>query len=260
MSKITFIGAGNMGGALLGAVAKLGMHDIYVVEKDANRCAAVCAANGAHAGTPADLSDSDVVFLGVKPQVLAETISGLSLGARPLYISMAAGVALDKLAALLPKGAAIVRIMPNLAVAYGEGMILYVPNANVTPEAEALFVSLLAEAGRLDRLDERLIDAASAVSGCGPAYVYMFIEALADGGVACGLPRDKALFYAEQTVLGAATTAMRAAKHPEQLKDEVCSPAGSTIEGVHALEEGGLRAACMDAVIAAYRRTKELGK
>jgi pyrroline-5-carboxylate reductase len=150
--------------------------------------------------------------------------------------------------------------MPNTSVAVGQGMVLYTCNAAVTDAQESLFVSLLQKAGKVDKLDEKLIDAASAVSGCGPAYVYMFIEALADGAVACGLPRNKALLYAEQTLLGAATTALSSTKHPEQLKDEVCSPAGSTIEGVRALEQGGLRAACIDAVVAAYRRTKELGK
>lgn len=249
-----------MGGALLSAVAALNEHEIFVIEPNAARMAEVCRLYGAKAATAADLTDSDVVFLGVKPQMLSATVEGLTLNERPLYVSMAAGVPLARLSALLPRGAAIVRIMPNTSVAVGEGMILYAPNAEVSADQKQLFLSILAKAGKVDELDERLIDAASAVSGCGPAYVYMFIEALADGAVACGLPRQKALLYAEQTLLGAAKTAMSTAKHPEQLKDEVCSPAGSTIEGVRALEEGGLRAACIDAVTKAYLRTKELGK
>ena len=260
MSKVTFIGAGNMGGALVSAVSRLQQHDVYVLEPNEARCREVCAAYGCTAATTADLADSDVVFLGVKPQVFAATVAALPLDTRPLYVSMAAGVAIAKLETMLPAAARIVRIMPNTSVGVGEGMVLYCPNAKADAQDEALFVSLLAKAGKVDKLDEKLIDAASAVSGCGPAFVYMFIEALADGAVQCGLPRDKALLYAEQTMVGAATMAMQSAKHPEQLKDEVCSPAGSTIEGVHALEDGGLRAACINAVVAAYRRTKELGK
>ena len=249
-----------MGGALLGAVSKTGDHVLYVLELNVARRKEVCDAYGAVAANPIELGTSDVVFLGVKPQVLQSTVESLPMLAGPLFVSMAAGVSIERLETMLPSGAAIIRIMPNTSVSVGEGMILYAANARVTPRQEALFLSLLAKAGKVDKLDEKLIDAASAVSGCGPAYVYMFIEALADGAVACGLPRDKALLYAEQTLLGAATTALSSSKHPEQLKDEVCSPAGSTIEGVKALEQGGLRAACIDAVVAAYRRTKELGK
>lgn len=249
-----------MGGALLGAVAQLGEHTLYVLELNVKRRKEVCDAYGAVAANPIELGTSDVVFLGVKPQVLAATIESLPMLQGPLFVSMAAGVSIAQLEAMLPQGAAIIRIMPNTSVSVGEGMILYATNDRVTEKQEALFLSLMAKAGRVDKLDEKLIDAASAVSGCGPAYAYMFIEALADGAVACGLPRAKALLYAEQTLLGAATMALNSPKHPEQLKDEVCSPAGSTIEGVKALEEGGLRAACIDAVVAAYKRTKELGK
>ena len=118
----------------------------------------------------------------------------------------------------------------------------------------------LAPAGRLDPVPEALIDAASCVSGCGPAWVYQFIEALADGGVACGLPRAKAQEYAAQMVLGSAKLVLESGKHPGELKDAVCSPGGSTIQGVRVLEEHGLRGAVMDAVIASYNKTKEMGK
>ena len=118
----------------------------------------------------------------------------------------------------------------------------------------------MAKSGTLDAIDEKLIDAASAVSGCGPAFVYMFIEALADGGVECGLPRDKALLYAAQTLIGAAEMVKKTGKHPEALKDAVCSPGGSTIAGVHALEEGAFRADAANAVLAAYKKTLTLGK
>ena len=129
-----------------------------------------------------------------------------------------------------------------------------------TAEEEADFLRLMAPAGRLDAVPEALIDAASCVSGCGPAWVYQFIEALADGGVACGLPRAKAQEYAAQMVLGSAKLVLESGQHPGALKDAVCSPGGSTIQGVRVLEERGLRGAVLDAVVAAYDKTKEMGK
>ena len=132
-------------------------------------------------------------------------------------------------------------------------------NANVTAQELADFEAMMEHSGVVDRIDEKLIDAASAVSGCGPAYAYMFIEALADGGVKCGLPRAKAIRYAAQMLLGSAEMVLQSGKHPELLKDEVCSPGGSTIAGVAALEEHGFRSACIDAVDAAYEKTKKLG-
>ena len=132
-------------------------------------------------------------------------------------------------------------------------------NANVTAQELADFEAMMENSGVVDRIDEKLIDAASAVSGCGPAYAYMFIEALADGGVKCGLPRAKAIRYAAQVLLGSAEMVLQSGKHPELLKDEVCSPGGSTIAGVAALEAHGFRSACIDAVDAAYEKTKKLG-
>jgi pyrroline-5-carboxylate reductase len=137
-------------------------------------------------------------------------------------------------------------------------MILYTANekgAGTVP----LFLESMAAAGKFDAIDERLIDAASAISGCGPAFVYMFIEALADGGVMSGLPRDKAMLYAAETLIGAAEVVKQTGRHPGALKDAVCSPGGSTIQGVRVLEEQGLRGATIDAVIAAYQKTQGLG-
>ena len=153
----------------------------------------------------------------------------------------------------------VIRIMPNTPASVGEGMIQYC-SSNVTAEEEEAFLRIMAPAGRLDAVPESLIDAASCVSGCGPAWVYQFIEALADGGVACGLPRTKAQEYAAQMVLGSAKLVLESGKHPGELKDAVCSPGGSTIQGVRVLEEHGLRGAVMDAVIASYNKTKEMGK
>ena len=149
--------------------------------------------------------------------------------------------------------------MPNTPCAVGEGVILLCRGAGVTDGEVAEFRALMAHSGLLDEIPETQIDAASAVAGCGPAFAYLFVEALADGGVACGLPRAKAQHYAAQMLLGSAAMVLQSGKHPGLLKDEVCSPGGSTIAGVHALERGAFRNACFDAVEAAYRKTIQLG-
>ena len=189
---------------------------------------------------------------------LAEELGGVIGEAECVLVSMLAGVTLERLEALFP-GKRILRIMPNTPASVGAGMIQYC-SSNVTAEEEAEFLKLMAPAGRLDAVAESMIDAASCVSGCGPAWVYQFIEALADGGVACGLPRAKAQEYAAQMVLGSARLVLESGQHPGALKDAVCSPAGSTIQGVRVLEENGFRGAVMDAVLAAYAKTKEMGK
>ena len=148
-------------------------------------------------------------------------------------------------------------MMPNTPAAIGAGVVQYC-GRGVTVEELDDFAALLSPAGLVDQVPEGLMDAASAVSGCGPAFAYLFLEALADGGVACGLPRDKAVAYAARMVEGAARMVLESGKHPGELKDAVCSPGGTTIQGVRALEERGFRAAAMDAVIAAYEKTLKL--
>ena len=264
MSKIGFIGTGNMGGALARA-AVLSGHDIYLSDKNEEKAAALAAEIGATAASSSEiLTSCDMIFLGIKPQMLVSAAEEW----RPILatrktsaclVSFLAGVSLDRLSEVfgtLP----IIRMMPNTSVSVGEGTVVWCAGKPVTDADKILYTEVMAKAGLLDELDEKLIDAATAVMGCGPAYVYLFIEALADGGVKCGLPRDKALAYAEQMVLGAATLARNSGKHPGELKDAVCSPGGSTIAGVAALEEGGFRGVTLDAVEKAFRRTQELGK
>ena len=259
-----FIGAGNMGGALaLAAAKKTGGDRIAVACSTRERSEAAAQRLGCTAETPQRiLSDSRFVFLGVKPQMVVGVVESLKadiLASEGIFVSMLAGVSLEKLALLLGADKKIIRIMPNTPSAVGQGLMLVSANDRVTAEELAAFKALMAESGLLDDLPEHLIDAASAVSGCGPAYAYMFVEALADGAVKCGVPRAKAMRYAAQMLLGSASLLLETGEHPGALKDAVCSPGGSTIAGVAALEDRGFRGAAIAAVEAAYRRTKELG-
>ena len=262
-----FIGCGNMGGALARAVAaSVDAEKIALCDSDTAKRDALASAIGA-VGTTLDalVLGSAYIFLGVKPQGL----EGLFATIRPIlekktdrtvFISMAAGTSIEAITTLAGAAYPVIRIMPNTPVSVGVGMVLYASNATVTDEEKKCFLNALCKAGRLDEIPEEKIDAASALSGCGPAFVYLFAEALADGAVECGLARDKANLYAAQTLLGAATLLLESGKHAGELKDAVCSPGGTTIAGVHALEASAFRAASMDAVTAAYERTLELKK
>jgi len=261
--KFGFIGCGNMGGALAKAVATK-TKEIVLSDFCIEKAQGLAKELNVSFGTNEDIvKNCDAIFLGVKPQVMESmllSIKGLLQEKKPLLITMAAGLEIKTIEAFAGGKIPVIRIMPNTPVSLGKGMILYCTNKLVSIEAEQEFLACLENAGRIDKIAENLIDAGCAVSGCGPAFMYMYIEALADGAVACGLPRQKAIEYAAQTMVGAAEMVLQSGKHPEQLKDEVCSPAGSTIEGVKALENGGLRANAINAVKCAYERNIELGK
>ena len=261
-----FIGCGNMGGAVARAVCRgVGPENVVLANRTPAKAEALAEALGCRAATNDVVAqDCDVIFLGVKPQMMADMLAGIApilakRSGRFVLVTMAAGLSMARVREMAGGAYPIIRIMPNTPASVGAGMIQYC-TSNVTAEEEAEFLKLMAPAGRLDAVPEGLIDAASCVSGCGPAWVYQFIEALADGGVACGLPRAKAQEYAAQMVLGSAKLVLESGKHPGALKDAVCSPGGSTIQGVRVLEEHGLRGAVMDAVLAAYDKTKEMGK
>ncbi len=267
MSKIGFIGTGNMGGALARAAGKSG-HELYLsdfLKEKAEALAKEIGENARAAENTEIVSECDMIFLGVKPQILpalAAEIGG-ALAARQKHVclvSMAAGISTARLGELFGDKLPVIRIMPNTPAAVGAGMILVCENEFAGEGDKKLLGAVLSFAGKLDNIEERLIDAASAVSGCGPAFVCLFIEALADGGVRCGLPRDKAIRYAIETARGTAALLAESGKHTGTVKDEVCSPAGSTIEGVAALEDGGFRGLTIEAVTAAYERTLSLGK
>ena len=241
-----FIGAGNMGGALARAAVKtMGGAAVAVACSTAEHSAKAAASIGCAAETAeAILRESRFVFWGVKPQMFAGVAAKLAediAASDAVFVSMLAGVSLDRLAEMLGGEKKIIRIMPNTPSAVGQGLMLVSANDRVTAEELAAFKALMAE------------------SGCGPAYAYMFVEALADGAVKCGVPRAKAMRYAAQMLLGSASLLLETGEHPGALKDAVCSPGGSTIAGVAALEDRGFRGAAIAAVEAAYRRTKELG-
>lgn len=262
-----FIGTGNMGGALATA-AKNGNGDFsaLLADSDTKKAAALADKLGCDSGDIKQVAaECEYIFLGVKPQMLKTVFDEIApvLSERKdrfVLVSMAAGVKTDKIAAMSGGDYPIIRIMPNIAASVGEAMILCTANEIATKAEIERFRSLMSKAGIIDMLDEKLFDAGCALSGSGPAFVFMFIEALADGGVACGLMRDKAINLAVQTVVGSAKLLQQTKEHPAALKDAVCSPAGTTIEGVAALENGGLRAATVNAVKAAYNRSVELGK
>ncbi len=265
--KFGFIGSGNMGGALArAAVKKLGGRDVLISDKCTEKAQALAKELGCACGDTREVAaKAEYIFLGVKPQVMASALSEISdiLAARTdrfILVTMAAGIKISAFGDMLGAKYPLIRIMPNTPVGVGKGMILFTTCPVITDDEVQEFCDALGAAGKIDRIDEKLIDAASAVSGCGPAFVYMFAEAMADAGVECGLPRDKALLYASQTLAGAAELLLTSAKHPGTLKDEVCSPGGSTIAGVHALEENGFRGSVINAIKASFDRTKELGK
>lgn len=260
-----FIGSGNMGGALASAVSKkYSGSSLFISDADTKKAEELSNKIGAIATDNSYIAaNCKFIFLAVKPQVMEKVLQSIKDELRQrtdrfVLVTMAAGLSCEKIAEFAGGNYPVIRIMPNTPVFVGEGMILYTSSKNVTDGEVNEFLGALEFAGKLDRIDEKLIDAAGSLSGCGPAFVYLFAEALADGAVECGVPRDKALMYASQTILGAAKMLIETKEHPGKLKDAVCSPGGTTIAGVHALENGAFRSTSMDAVKSAYNRTLEL--
>lgn len=263
MPVIGFVGTGNMGGALARAASTNKENSLLLANRTPSKAQALAdEIGGSVCDNATALSAADFVFLGVKPQMLrglAETAAPV-LSAREssfVLVSMAAGSSIELIQSLFGNYP-VIRIMPNTPASIGQGMILYACSAEVGEEREKAFLEAMSGAGRFMKLDEKLIDAGTAISGCGPAFADLFIEALADGGVVCGLPRKQAMELAAQMLLGSAALVLESGKHPGLLKDEVCSPGGSTIQGVRKLEEKGFRSAVTEAVIAAYEKNKSL--
>ena len=264
--KFGFIGTGNMGAALARALRKtVPGHEVLLSNRTAVKAQTLAAELNCRAADNKTVAgQAKFIFLGVKPQMMKEMLDGIkeTLSDRTdrfVLVTMAAGIKIDSINEMVGVKYPVIRIMPNTPVAIGEGVVLYSASEDVFMDEITDFSNCMRNVGILDRLDENLIDAACAVSGCGPAFVYMFAQALADGAVECGLPRAKAARYAAQTLIGSARLILESEKHPEQLKDEVCSPGGTTIAGVHALEKDGFRGAVMDAVKSAFDKTKGIG-
>jgi len=266
MARYGFIGCGNMGGAIARAVCqKVGPGEVLLCDYSIERAEYLAEELGCQSGSNERAArECAYIFLGVKPHLMESALEPLrpvlaSRKDRFVLVSMAAGLSMARIQELAGGAYPLIRIMPNTAVVVGESMILLSSSNANRAEVEGI-LEAMSTSGRIDEVEESLIDAAGCINGCGPAFMYLFLEALADGAVACGVPRAKATEYAAQTMLGACKMALESGTHTAQLKDNVCSPGGSTIEGVKALEEGGLRAAAMNAVRAAYDKTILLGK
>ena len=264
--KVGFIGCGNMGGALVRAAMRtVNAWQIAITDKDQDKANAFAEETGVILESLPDLiTDCHYIFLGVKPQVLPD----LALELAPILksrrkgfvlVSMLAGITTDRIKELLGDHP-IIRIMPNLPVSAGEGMILYTSTSDVSaPELEG-FMDLMKASGKFLKLDEGLFDAGTSVSGCGPAFVCQFIEALSLGGINCGLSAEDARLLAEQTLIGTAKLLLETKRDPSDLRVAVCSPGGSTIEGVKSLQASNIEKVVSDAVMASYKRNIELGK
>jgi pyrroline-5-carboxylate reductase len=268
-TRIGIIGAGAMGGALAAGLLASGISPaaIRAADPDPDRRRNLAEEQGIRCGADNRevVEASGLVVLAVKPKQVTEVLRDLG-GAqnpslsRPLWVSIAAGVSLSSLAADLPPGARLVRSMPNTPALVGEGATAFVANLEAT-EADRTAARLLFEAvGKAwEAPDEELLDAVTGLSGSGPAYVFVLLEALGDAGVAMGLPQDAAHALATQTVLGAARLALESGRNPADLRAQVTSPGGTTVAGLERLEAAGFRSAIRDAVEAATRRSRELG-
>ena len=259
--KYGFIGCGNIGGAIARALSQ-STKDILITDRSGKARALAEELGIAYGSAEEVAATCDRIFLGVKPHMMPGVLAPLQTiltEKKPLLITMAAGLTMEQIDSFAGGGFSVIRIMPNTPTAIGKGVIQYCASG-VDDGILADWLADMAPCGMVDPLEERLIDAGSAISGSGPAYMYVFLEALADGAVACGIPRAKAYEYAAMTMVGAAEMYLKTKTHPGVLKDAVCSPGGSTIAGIRALEEQGFRGAAMDCVIATYNRNKELGK
>lgn len=267
LAKLTktvgFVGAGNMATALVRGLVQGGFPPLKlaVTDLDPTKSLALEAELGVRRLDTAALvaAESDVVLLSIKPQGICPLLRELKeYSSKCLWISIAAGVTTAKMEAELTEGARVVRVMPNTPALVGEGASGLSRGSHATLEDVLFAQVLLGSVGICEQVTEAMMDAVTGLSGSGPAYVMLVIEAMADGGVRAGLPRSVALRLAAQTVRGAATLLLQTQKHPGELKDMVTSPGGTTIAGVAALEEAGFRSALIAAVTAATERSREL--
>jgi pyrroline-5-carboxylate reductase len=266
-NKIAFLGGGNMAEALIKGLIAAGTatpDQILVMDISSDRLEYLKKTYGImpQKSNLDATRGADVVVLSVKPQVIESVLCEISsaIDENKLVISIAAGIVINKLEKALSGRPRIVRVMPNTPALVLAGATALAGGKNATSEDLALAQNIFNSVGRAVIVEEKLMDAVTGLSGSGPAYVFMIIDALSDAGVKAGLPRQLALELAAQTVYGAAKMVLETKEHPAKLRDMVTSPGGTTIEGLHALEKGKLRAVLMNAVEAATARSKELGK
>ena len=263
--RLGFIGAGNMASAIMKGVIARGIvhpNNIYAFDVDLdklNRLSAELGISMAKDNCHVVLN-SDIVILAVKPNTYSKVLLEIKscLEDRHILISIAAGITVDFIKQLIGGRCKIVRTMPNTPALVGEGMTALCTNHDLSSDELATVKDILRSLGKVEEVSESLMDAVTAVSGSGPAYVAMFIEAMADGGVLAGLPRDLAYRMAIQTVIGTARLLSESGKHPGELKDMVCSPGGTTIEAVRQLEIHGFRGAVIEAVNACMLKAKSI--
>ncbi|MBR5649589.1 pyrroline-5-carboxylate reductase [Pseudobutyrivibrio sp.] len=263
--KIGFIGTGNMGSAMMGGMVSSGIVDASnVMASDIFQAALDRISDELNIATSTNNRDvvdfADIVFLAVKPQYLAGAIDGIKDMdfSNKIVVSIAAGQSIEKLTELFGKELKLIRVMPNTPALVGEAMSALSPNELVSEDEAAIVLHLFESFGKAEIVPEKLQDAVVGISGSSPAYVYMFIEALADGAVAEGMPRAQAYKFAAQAVLGSAKMVLETGEHPGVLKDAVCSPGGTTIEAVATLEALGFRNAVIEAERVCVEKSREL--
>ena len=265
--KIGFIGCGNMGTAMMGGIIKSGLldsSDVFISDMSSEKLQTIEAEYGVNTSTDNSFvaQNADIIVMAVKPNIFDMVIEGIKddIDSKKIVVSIAAGKTIGDIEKIVGSDRKIVRTMPNTPALVGEGMTAVCPNANVNDGELVQIEELLQSFGKTQVVAEYLIDAVIGVSGSSPAYVFMFIEAMADAAVTAGLPRDTAYKMAAQALLGSAKMLLETGKHPGELKDMVCSPGGTTIEAVAELEKTGFRASVISGVQKCIEKSISMSK
>lgn len=267
MKKIGFIGAGNMAGAIIGGIIKSNLVESQNVIASAKTMTNLNKLKDEYnINVTLDarevVKNSDIVFMAVKPNIFDGVLEGVKdlIGDEKIVVSIAAGKSISSMENIIGDDKKIIRTMPNTPALVNEGMSALCPNKNIEDEELKIVKGIFDSFGKSEVVGEYLIDSVIGVSGSSPAYVFMFIEAMADAAVVGGMPRKQAYNFAAQSVLGAAKMVIESGKHPGELKDMVCSPGGTTIEAVKVLENEGMRSSVINAVCACIEKSKEMSK
>lgn len=261
--KIGFIGGGNMGGALIGGLIEkyCSASDVFLCEKDNNKAQTFKDKGVNTMASAAELEEAcDIIIFSVKPNITDMVFKEMKGFSDKIYLSIAAGITVSHMEDMLGSDKKIVRAMPNTPAQIGMGMTVISPNKNVTDKETETIKEILTAVGKVSVMDEKYMSVATALHGSSPAYAYMFIDAMADAGVKYGLTKAESLKLAAQSVAGSAMMILETEKHPEELKDNVCSPGGTTIAAVCDLEENGFRGIVQSAVCACVEKAEEMSK